>query len=76
MIVESILQNRWLSGSKYMQVISIACFWNACDIGPKHCIVRKGVQAPPFFMALTFLFHPLLRYFRQFLPPSRNPLLP
>ena len=35
---------------------------------------------PPFFKSLLplpfFLFHPLLRYFRQFPPPSHNPLLP
>ena len=34
----------------------------------------------PFFKSLFplpyFLFHPLLRYFRQFPPPSCNPLLP
>ena len=28
------------------------------------------------FPPSSFLFHPLLRYFRQFRPPSRNPLLP
>ena len=26
------------------------------------------------FLLPSFLFHPLLRYFRQFPPPSRNPL--
>ena len=35
---------------------------------------------PPFLKALfllpSFLFHPLLRHFRQLPPPSRNPLLP
>ena len=35
---------------------------------------------PTFLKALfplsSFLFHPLLRYFRQFPPHSRNPLLP
>ena len=62
MIVESILQNRWLSGSKYMQVISIACFWNAYDISPKHCIVRKGVQAPLFY-GLHFSVSPPFKVF-------------
>ena len=51
----------------------------------------EGVPVPPFLKPLdlaypsflkslfpltSFLFHPLLRYFRKFLPPSRNPLLP
>ena len=35
---------------------------------------------PPFLKSLfllpSFLFHPLLRHFRQFPPPSRNALLP
>ena len=35
---------------------------------------------PPLFKSLfplpSFLFHTLLSYFRQFHPPSRNPLLP
>ena len=39
-----------------------------------------GFQLPPFLKSLfplpSFLFHPLLRYFRQFHPPSLNPLLP
>ena len=60
------------------------------QIRHKQIIVGKGFLVPPFlrhppvdpacplfkiFISFpSFLFHPLLRYFRQFLPPSRNPL--
>ena len=51
-------------------------------------ILRKGAPAPhsltrlaPLFkifvsLPSSFLFHPLLRYCRQFSPPSHNPLPP